>query len=310
MLKFTQHLIEKYSTFVREGFQSLLPWRLTPRDQSAWFTREQRFLYTRIAILIANVLWLAFAFAGFKGFPFWYGGFVFFFWLAFGLLNYTHKSSVWLAHKRVWLFILLYLALAGISFFIDIFGVNHHLWFYPFYHGAGMLWVWLVLYPFGGLAVLELLYFLGGCLGEPLTFKECSMTKWHGFFDVLEHVLFLTVTGVIIADALWPGFEVSLPITISLFLIWLGIALIKLSFYIRHLGHCSLVILSIVLLALLLHELPNTVAREWIYLEAPLSSFFNAFLFGLPVWMWVGWFWLVLLPLRIWIFLAVHPNVK
>ncbi|MSU55948.1 MAG: hypothetical protein EXS51_01370 [Candidatus Taylorbacteria bacterium] len=274
------------------------------------FTREQRFLYTRIAILIANVLWLAFAFAGFKGFPFWYGGFVFFFWIAFGLLNYTYKSSVWLIHKKVWLFLLLYLALVGTSYFVDRFGLNHHLWFYPFYRGAGMLWVWFVLYPFAGLAVLELLYFLGGYLGEPLTFRQHPMTKWHGFFDVFEQVLFLTVTGVIVLGALRLGVEIALPITTALVLIWLGVTLFKLHFHIRHLGHYSLVILSTVLLALLSHELPNTVAREWVYLEAPLSSFFNVMLLGLPVWVWLGWFWLVLLPLRLWIFLVLHPKVK
>ncbi|MDO8620619.1 MAG: hypothetical protein Q7R64_04715 [bacterium] len=273
-------------------------------------TREQRFLYTRITILIANVLWLAFAFAGLKGFSFWYGGFVLFFWLAFGLLNYTYKSSVWLIHKKVWLFLILYLALAGISYVADQFGVNNHLWFYPLYRGAGMLWVWLVLYPFAGLAVLELLYFLGGYLGEPLSFRERPMTKWHGFFDVFEQVLFLVVTGVIVTGALRLGFEVALPITTTLVILWLGVALIKLHFHIRHLGHYSLVILSTVLLALLSHELPNTVAREWVYLEAPLSSFFNVMLLGLPVWVWIGWFWLVLLPLRLWIFLVLHPRVR
>ncbi len=273
-------------------------------------TKEQRFLYTRITILIANVLWLAFAFAGFKGFPFWYGGFVLFFWLAFGLLNYTYQSSLWLAYRKPVLFLLLYIALAGVSYYIDQFGLTTHLWFYPLYHGIGLLWVWLVLYPFGGLAVLELLYFLGGCLGEPLAFRERPMTKWHGFFDVLEHILFLFTIGTIVAGALNLGFSSLLPLTATIVVLWMCSALIKLSFHIRHPGHYSLVILSTVLLALLSHELPNTVAREWVYLEAPLSSLFNVILLGLPIWVWLGWFWLVLLPLRLWIFLVLHPKVK
>ncbi|KKW11249.1 MAG: hypothetical protein UY50_C0018G0017 [Parcubacteria group bacterium GW2011_GWA2_49_9] len=233
-----------------------------------------------------------------------------FFWFAFGLLNYPHKSSVWFAHRRPWLFAFFYIALSGTSYIVDQFGLTQHLWFYPLYRGADMLWVVLVLYPFGGLAVLELLYFLGGYLGEPLTFRERSMTKWHGFFDVLEHIIFFGLMGAFIAGALRTGTGVLIPVTVFLALLWMITALIKLRFHIHHSGHYSLIIVCTVLLAALSHELPNTVAREWVYLEAPLSSFFNYLLLGLPVWVWLGWFFLVLLPLRLWIFLVLHPRVR
>lgn len=271
-----------------------------------WFTREQRFLYTRIAILVAMVGWIASAFAGLKGFSFWYGGFVLCFWVAFGLINYQHKSSLWLLHTRPWIFALFYAALAGASFLADQFGLNAHLWFYPLYRGLGFAWVWLVLYPFGGLAVLELLYFLAGYLDEPFRFRQLPMTKWHGFFDITEHLLFLAMIAVIVKGAVEIGWSVAMPTATLVASLWMLAALVKLRFHIRHIGHYTLIIIVVALLAALSHELPNTIAREWVYLEAP---FLNLLFLGLPLWVWLGWFWLTLVPLRLWIFIALHPKV-
>lgn len=309
MLKFTQHLIEKYSTFVREGFQSLLPWRLTPRDQSAWFTREQRFLYTRIAILIANVLWLAFAFAGFKGFPFWYGGFVFFFWLAFGLVNLPLRSSLFECVHRPHLFALLYLALAAIMFFADQFGLQYFLWVYPNYSGFSLVWLYLVLYPFSGLALIELLHFLGARLDTPLSFVSFSANAGHRFLDAAENVLFLVMTGLIIAGAL--GERLALSLTAFAVLLWILTALARFFLHIRNRGHSVLVLVLTVFFATVLNEYPNLISREWVYLPASaLGTATQTPMLGLSVWIWLGWFWLTLIPLRLWIFLALHPKVR
>jgi hypothetical protein len=270
-------------------------------------SKEQKFLYSRITILIASVGWIASVFAGFKGFPFWYGGFVLCFWLAFGLLNYKERSSVWLFHNKPRLFALFYAALAGTLFLGDQFGLNMHLWFYPFYEGYALLFVWLVLYPFGGLAVLELFYFLSGYFGEPLRFEGHQKARWHDFFDVLEPLIFLTMIGVIVKGAIGIGPEITVSVAIIIAIFWILAALVKIKFHIRHTGHYTLILALTALLATVSHELPNTIAREWVYLDAP---FLNLSALGLPLWVWIWWFLFTLIPLRLWIFLVLHQKMN
>ncbi|MDO8594322.1 MAG: hypothetical protein Q7R93_02295, partial [bacterium] len=154
-------------------------------------TKEKKFLYTRIAILVASAGWIAFAFAGFKGFPFWYGGFVLCFWIALGLLNYPERTSLWLAKHRSVPFLLFYGALVGSLILLDQLALRLHLWFYPLYEGAWFLWVYGVLYPGAALAQLELFYFLARTLHEKLIFKHRETSLLHASVDVGEGVLFL-----------------------------------------------------------------------------------------------------------------------
>ncbi|MDO8564939.1 MAG: hypothetical protein Q7R88_03010 [bacterium] len=268
-------------------------------------SKDKRFLYSRFVLLGALIGAIGFAFAGFKGFPAWYGGFVFCFWVAFGLINIKQKSTLWLAVQRPVIFALFYIALTGASILADQFGVNNHLWFYPNYAGMKIVWVYLVLYPFGALSLLEFFYFLSGFFGEKLSFKKGPDTLWHGFFDISEHLLFLLMTGMIVAGAL--GFGVSIGIATTVAVLWFAFALVKLRIHVRHSGHYLLILVLTVVLALLVHQLPNTVAREWVYLQAP---FLNMALLGLPIWVWVGWCWLLLVPLRLWIVLVLHPRIK
>ncbi|MDO8594801.1 MAG: hypothetical protein Q7R93_04825, partial [bacterium] len=88
---------------------------------------------------------------------------------------------------------------------------------------------------------------------------------------------------------------------------WFCLAGVKLSFHIGHPGHMLLILIGAGVIAAFLNEIPNTVAFEWVYLEAP---FLNAALWSVPLWVWVGWFWYVIFTLRLWIFLVLHPKVK
>lgn len=268
-------------------------------------TKEQKFLYTRVAILAASVGWLGFAFAGLKGFPFWYGGFVLCFWVAFGLINYHQKTSLWLlVHKRV-PFLLFYGALAGSLVILDQFGLRFGLWFYPLYQGWWFLWVYLVLYPFAGLAVLELIYALTRVFGEQLAFVSHRGTRAHHAVDAMESVLFLLMWGLF---ALGVSVSTDLLVLFPLLAIgWLAFATVKLAFHVRHWRHYVMVLVVTGVIAALLHELPNTIAREWVYLSAPILSIL---IFGIPLWAVVGWYWFTLFVLRLWIFLVLHPRIK
>lgn len=272
-------------------------------------TKEQKFLYSRIAILITTAGWVGFSIAGYNGFSFWYGGFALCFWIAFGLLNFQYKSSLWYALRRPMLFGLLYAVLVSGAFLTDQLGLRLFLWVYPAYHGLGFLWVYFVLYPFGGLAVLELLYFLSGQLGESLMFVSSPDTVWHRFFDVMESLLFLLMTGVIVLGAI--GQDIEAILVLAVVVVWMVSALIKLKLHIRHSGHYLLTLFCVILFAVLLHELPNTIAREWVYLPtSALPAPWNQSILSIPFFVWVGYLWLTLTPLRFWIFLVLNPRVK
>ncbi len=272
-------------------------------------SKEQKFLYIRIAILLAGVGCIGFAFAGFKGFSFWYGGFVLCLWTVLGLLNLRERSSVWFMFRRPALFWLFYGVLVAYAFLADELGLRLFLWVYPYYHGLGFMWVYFVLYPFGGLALLELLYFLSGHLGEPLTFKALPCSRWHEIVDVLESVLFIVMTGVIVLGAM--GLETKVLVIAATSLFWMIFALLKLKLHIRHPGHYILLLLITTSFTTLLYQLPNALAREWVYLPAfVLDPLWSQTLFSIPFWVWVGYFWFTVVPLRLWIFLVLNPRVK
>ena len=267
-------------------------------------TKEQRFLYTRIAILVAMVGWIVFAFAGLRGFPFWYGGFVLCFWFCAGLSNYQQKSSVWLASNRRGTFLLLLAAYAGGAFLFDQFGLYANLWFHPLYSGWGLLWVYVVLYPFAGLACLELLYFLAHLMGERLLFVHRKETLWHHGIDAVESALFVLMGGAALLGIMD---KVSVSAVLLISLLWVLSAGVKLFLHTRHAKHYTLIVIVSFLIAALLHEMPNTGAFEWIYLDAPAL---NGLIWFLPLWVWLGYSWLLLFTLRLWIFLVLHPKVK
>jgi hypothetical protein len=94
--------------------------------------------YKDLFALLATIGWMVFVYSAFLGFHFWYLGFVFFFWLSLGILNYRHESTFWLLKNRLSLFIKYYLFLALLGFIADyIIGqVLVGFWIYPFYNSG------------------------------------------------------------------------------------------------------------------------------------------------------------------------------
>ncbi|OHA21185.1 MAG: hypothetical protein A2849_01535 [Candidatus Taylorbacteria bacterium RIFCSPHIGHO2_01_FULL_51_15] len=268
-------------------------------------SREQKFLYTRVTILLASVAWIAFFLLGLRGFTFWHAPFLLFFWLGVGLSNYAERSSVWLLFTKRRAFLILFAALAGGAFLFDEFGLRESLWFYPRYDGWSLLLVYFLLYPLGGLASLELLYFLAKSLGERLTFVHLPETLAHKAVDVLESLFFLGVAGSALASLLQP--ELSSSLVLSLAFSWMLIFALKLAFHTRH-GTQYLIIVAIsILVSLLLQAMPDVGMFEWVYLGAPIL---NQLFFNLPLWVFLCYAWLLLFTLRLWISLILHPKVQ
>jgi hypothetical protein len=228
-----------------------------------------------IIALIATIIWLGFIFAAFKGFIFWYGGFVLFFWITLGILNYRHESSLWLLQNRPMRFAKYFIFLLVLGFFADyIVGQKlTGLWNYPAY---GSMWDWIrlyvIVYPIGGLAVIELIYFLGSILNEKFTL----ITPVHPpLVDTLERlidgILIVIILMYFISKVLIPIPHIR-GVLVLLLLLWTAIATVKFKYHIRHWLHWVSILVVTLFMSVFLHELPNTAVYEWRYYNAPLCN--------------------------------------
>src|SRR3989338_10978646 len=89
----------------------------------------------KIITFFSTLGWLAFIFAAFNGYTEWYTGFSFFFWLSLGILNYRHRTSLWLLKNKLRDFLFFYGQLIVLSFFLDLI-IGQKLtgfWSYPAY---------------------------------------------------------------------------------------------------------------------------------------------------------------------------------
>ncbi len=263
--------------------------------------------FSSVGVIISIII-------GLNGFQYWYGGLVISLWLLLGLKNYQHRTTLWLAKNDIKKFLKFYIPLLVLWIISDQFGLATKLWRYPKYDTLmEFLWVYLVLYSFAAFAVLETIYFLSGVFGEKLRFVKHKMTSRHIFIDKIDHFfLAISLIVAVISIIALSLFHLSLPrslfiFIVSPFLIWALIDLIRLKFHVGRWKQYILVLITTTIITVLLHEIPNTRAFEWVYLEAP---FLNYQIFGIPLWVSAGWFWWTLLLLRMWIFLILHPKIK
>ena len=152
--------------------------------------------YGKVIAFLATIGWLASVFAAFKGFAFWYAGFVFFFWLAMGTLNYRHRTSLWYIENRLWLSFRFFAILVIVSVFADYFAFQKltDLWSYPHYNSwDDWARLYLIIYPFGGLALLEFVYFLSGIFFEKLRFVEKVRSRIHKLVDKVDIAILLVM---------------------------------------------------------------------------------------------------------------------
>lgn len=266
--------------------------------------------YRKVIIVLSTVVWLAFIFAAFRGFHFWYAGFVFFLWLSLGVFNYKEKTSFWLINDSIKTAIRFYIYLVIISFVGDfIMGQNlTHLWSYPFYKSLdAWLRLYFIIYPFGGLAVLELSYFLCNIFGEKLVFVRKPYNLFHKLVDYADGLLLFAIlifTLLAIAGIKIGSFNHL--IIYSLFT-WAVIGTLKFKLHISHWFHYVAILVVTLLISLFLHEIPNVGTFEWQYNDGP---FLNQNILGIRLWVVAGWYIIVLGMVRAWMHVVLHPNQK
>lgn len=268
--------------------------------------------YKDLLALLATVGWISFIYAAFRGFHFWYLGFVFFFWLALGILNYRHETTVWLLKNRFSRFATYFTVLAILGFIADyvIGQVLAGFWVYPFYTS---LWDWvrlyLLIYPLGGMCVLELIYLLAAMSKERvvLIHKDINGFPIHKIL-ILNEIFLLITVGLCLAFRSVLATPYISTIIVILFSSWVILTTFKLKYYIKHWTHWIGIIGATAILSIFLHEIPNTAVYEWRYYNPPLFPDYS--IFGIQLWLVWGWYLLVLVMLKYWIDIVLLRHRK
>ncbi len=263
-------------------------------------------------VLLTMVGWLSFIYSAFKGFHFWYLGFVFFLWLCLGILNYRQESSLWLMKNRLSRFIKFYLFLAGIGFLGDyIVGQKLiSLWNYPPYSSINdWLRLYLLLYPIGGLSLVELIYFMAGIFKERVVLihqdvRNLIITK----LEILTDILLISIIFLGSVSAILMNFYYTQTIIVALLAIWAVLTTFKLKYHLKHWTHWIAILATTVILAIFLHEFPNTAVYEWKY--SALHLFPNYSVFNIPLWAFLAWYVMVLVILKFWIQIVLLNHRK
>lgn len=245
----------------------------------------------KLIALFATILWLVFTFAAFKGFHFWFAGFVFFFWLSLASLNYRHETTLWYLKNRFSHWLKFYLILLAVGFVIDyVIGIKiTHLWIYPYYT---TFWDWFrlyfLIYPFGGLSVLELIFFLSSIFGEKFIFLHKKPNLEEKLIDGSDHLVDLFLLLIVVGLPLLYFLDIKLPFTQFIvydFFIWILIATVNFAYHIRHGVHWVAILLATMFMSVFFYEIPNTAVFEWKYFNA---SMLNSIILGIPLWVIVG----------------------
>lgn len=263
--------------------------------------------YKDLFALLATIGWMSFVYSAFKGFHFWYLGFVFFFWLSLGILNYRHETTLWLMRNRWSLFFKYYSVLVILGFVADyIIGqILAGSWVYPFYNSiSDWLRLYILIYPFGGLSVVELTYFLAAIFKEKVVLtheniKNLIITKLEFLTDVLLVfiIFFCFLFKSIISLASLQS------IFIILFSAWAILTTFKLKHLLKHFTHWVAIIFAVAILSIFLHEIPNTAVYEWRYFAPALFPRYS--FFGIELWLLWGWYFLVLVMIKYWIIMVL-----
>ena len=177
---------------------------------------------------------------------------------------------------------------------------------YPNYHSWGdWLRLYLIIYPIGGMSVLELIYFLAGLFKEKLTLIHSPTSAGH-IIDKLDFLLDVTLLLIILvyffSKLLYPIPYLRL-LFVLLLLLWMLVATIKFKYHIKHWSHWLVIFFVTLFMYLFLNEIPNTRVYEWRYYNAPI---FNQSILDIPLWVFFGWYCLILLMLRVWTYLILE----
>lgn len=128
----------------------------------------------------------------------------------------------------------------------------------------------------------------------------------HRLVDKLDVglLLFILITTILALGGVIKGYA---ELMLAGFLVWMIFGTLKLKYHISHWSHYVSILIATLLMSVFLHELPNVGTFEWKYKTAPLL---NQEALGVPLWVILGWYILVLGMVRLWMFLVLKPRQK
>lgn len=267
--------------------------------------------YAHIIALFSFIISLLFLFAAFKGYAYWYTGFVFFLWLNLGSLNYRHRTTLWLLQNKKGSFAKFFILLFIFGFAVDYFmGLEiSTAWIYPNYiHFIDWVKLYLIIYPFGGLSVLELFIFLGNIFKERLQIIKRPKSTLHSLIDISNLIMDSLLILSLIIIPIFFYLQITIPyrnlfIVISI-LTWFALSTIQLIFHFKNGMHWVFIFLFSIFLFVLLHEFPNTFSYEWRYLNTSVIAdtipILSKRLFDIPYWVMICWYLILLFLYKIW----------
>jgi len=276
-----------------------------------WSSSMKIYKYKDLFALLTTVGWISFIYSAFMGFHYWYLGFVFFFWFCLSILNYRHETTFWLLKNRRSRFIKYYLALVVLGFVADyVIGQQLvNLWSYRIYSSiSDWFRLYFLIYPLGGLSVVELIYFLASILKEKVVLIHDDVKNL--FVNKLTHVTDTILVLIILTCLILKNFNLFNNIQIIfmiVFPIWIILTTLKLKYYIKHFTHWIAIVVTTAILSIFMHEIPNVAVYEWKYYP---PEFFSFQIWGISIWVVVGWYFLVLVMLKYWIQIVLLKDRK
>lgn len=249
----------------------------------------------------------------FYGFYFWYSFYIIGAFVFFGSLNYKLKSNTvfkYLVNRKFGKFLIVYILGVLVGLFVDvIYGRNvARLWYYPHLNGVwDLIFPVLLYYPFGGLQVYEIFYFVKTILSKFIKSKNLFLISTKTKNIMASFLVLFTILGLIvpIINLKLNGnlHANELMVLIMALTIFSGDVLVyflnKNSILFDFLQGNKLMIATIIiswLISTILTEVPNTFSWEWIYYNVP---FIKTEIFKINILIFtIGWFFLVFVPVR------------
>ncbi|MBI2110341.1 hypothetical protein HYT51_01000 [Candidatus Woesearchaeota archaeon] len=268
----------------------------------------------RISLIIGFILVVGSILASiFLKFPFWYSFYVIGAFIFFGTFNYTLKTKSVFSYilSNKWKnFLFIYIISVFFGFFVDIiYGrLIGDLWYYPYLNG---IWDYFFpiffYYPFGGLQVYEIFYFLKAKFSKIISSERAYQLSENAKTVIIDVLILLLIFGLVypILNLVYNTNRSSdevMTIIIVTTVFSLDAIVYKIkkdSIFLELIQGNKLMIVTMLfswIVATLLTEFPNTFSWEWIYYNIPFIKTeilkINVIIFTF------GWFWLVFAPLR------------
>ncbi|MBI2032753.1 MAG: hypothetical protein HYT09_03880 [Candidatus Levybacteria bacterium] len=185
-----------------------------------------------------------------------------------------------------------YVSFLGFGLFVDLLSQFFGLWYYSYQNLWEYLLLYFVIYPLGGVVMLQSYILAKQKFGILRPKKIPRLFFW--LFS-LSTLIFLICVAISFSSIELPQWGLLFMVA---FILFVGSIITNLSEFLYQRSYLRdflevpiktfLVTLLVTYSNAFIHEIPNVFSRQWIY-TVKTNSFLDIFLFGVPLIVWVGW---------------------